>query len=198
MRHRVVALVLALTPVVAARAQPSAAGRELRDYGGFVGLDLRFGDVRGEFGAFVGGHAALLLKNRVTVGVRGAGLATENALAGRAGDGAREPLSMGYGGITLGYVVPSRSLVQLTADVLVGAGGVDVSRAAGATGGRDEEGDAVFLFEPSVGVEVKLAPFVRVGVGASYRFVGDVDVPGVRDADLRGVAGAVTVRVGKF
>jgi len=150
--------------------------------------------VLGEFGAFVGAHAAVLLKNRVYVGVSGAGLATDNATFSPNPQLAPEPISMGYGGMLLGYVVQTPSLLHVTVDALLGAGAVGALRDRR---GSDDD-DAVFVFEPSAMVEVNLAPFARVGLGASYRFVGDVDLPGIRDKDLRGVSGAVTIRVGKF
>lgn len=37
-----------------------------------------------------------------------------------------------------------------------------------------------------------------IGIGGSYRLVGDVDVPGLRDADLRGFVGLVRLRLGWF
>ena len=180
-----------------AQRQPSAAGTQFSDYGLFAGLDLRFGDLAGDFGAFVGGHAAVLLKSRVYLGVSGAGLVTENTLFSPTPQVTPEPISMGYGGILLGYVVPTSKLLHLTVDVLLGAGAVDVSRDGDSSDGDDED-DAVFLFEPTATVEVKLAPFARIGVGASYRFVGNLDLPGLRDDDLRGFAGVTTIRGGKF
>ena len=61
------------------RAQTSAVGARLSDYGAFLGLDMRFGDMAGEFAAFAGGDAAIVLKRKVYLGIRGAGLATDNA-----------------------------------------------------------------------------------------------------------------------
>jgi hypothetical protein len=49
-----------------------------------------------------------------------------------------------------------------------------------------------------VGVELRLALIVRLGLGAGYRFVGGADSPGVRDSDLRGFTGTAAVRIGWF
>jgi hypothetical protein len=190
-RTRTIAGLLALAAVtapIAANAQEPdrqkhAIGTRLRDFGGFVELDMKFGDMMGEFAAFAGGRAAVLLKRRVYLGVGGAGLATDNALVGG------QPLRMGYGGILIGYVIPTRSLVQITTDVLVGAGGIHPE------GGQD---DGIFVFEPSVGLELILARFARLGLGTSYRFVGDADLAGLEDSDLRGLTGTVAVRLGWF
>src|SRR5215207_3822477 len=117
-----------------AQRQPSAVSGQVSDYGIFAGLDLRFGDVMGDFGAFVGGHAAILLKHQVYLGVGGAGLATENALFAPTPQATPEPIKMGYGGLLVGYLVPTPSLVDFAVEVLLGAGGVDASVDGGALG----------------------------------------------------------------
>jgi hypothetical protein len=170
--------------------QETAVGTRLRDFGGFVELDTRFGDMMGEFAAFAGARGAVRLKQRVYLGLGGAGLATDNAGIPGPIPGSIQPLRMGYGGILVGYVVPTRSLVDVTADVLVGAGGVSIK-------GTDSE-DAIFVFEPTVGVDLRLARVARLGIGAGYRFVGDVDLAGIEDSDLRGFTGTVAIRVGWF
>jgi hypothetical protein len=164
--------------------QESAIGTRLRDFGGYLELNTRFGDMMGEFAAFAGGRAAVLFKQRVYLGLGGAGLATDNALVGG------QPLRMGYGGILFGYVVPTRSFVQFTADVLVGAGEVHPE-------GVDQE-DEIFVFEPTVGIELALSRVVRLGLGSGYRFVGDTELAGFEDADLRGFTGTVSIRAGWF
>jgi hypothetical protein len=56
----------------------------------------------------------------------------------------------------------------------------------------------VFVLEPSLGLELSVAPALRLAAGVSYRHVTDVELAGVRAADLRAVSGQVVVRVGKF
>jgi hypothetical protein len=168
----------------------SAVGTRLRDFGGFVQLDARFGDMMGEFAAFAGARAAVLLKRRVYIGLGGAGLATDNAVVPGPTPGTTHPIRMGYGGLLIGYVIPTNSFVEITTDVLVGAGGVKL---------RDvDTDDAIFVFEPSVGIELNLSRVARLGFGAGYRFVGDTDLPGVEDSDLRGFTGTAAIKVGWF
>lgn len=186
------ALLLVVTPLPAQEpeSRPNTIGTQPRGLGGFVELDMRFGDMMGEFAAFAGARAAVLLKQRVYLGVGGAGLATDNALIEIPSHPSANPLRMGYGGFVIGYVIPTSSLVRVTTDVLVGAGQVHPS-------GIDEE-DGIFVFEPAAGLELRLAPIARLVIGAGYRFVGDVDLPGVEDSDLRGLTGTASIRVGRF
>ena len=176
--------------VLSVAAMPAAAPAQsqVHDIGGFFELDTRFGDMRGEFAAFPGARLALRLKDRIYLGVGGSGLATENEAAGPGGS--LQSLEMGYGGFLAGYSVPAQELLNVTADVLVGAGQVTLN-------GSDQD-DRFFLFEPSLGVELKVAPVVRLGLGAGYRYVGGADLPGVVDADLRGLTGTASVRLGWF
>jgi hypothetical protein len=168
--------------------QESAFSTQARDFGGFVELDTRFGEVMGEFATFAGARAALRLKDRIYLGLGGSGLATDNAQVAIGGSTHR--LRMGYGGFLIGYSVPTRELLDVTADVLIGGGGLSLKDV--------DQDDAFFVFEPSVGVELRVAPVVRLGLGAGYRFVGDSDLPGVEDSDLRGFTGTASIRIGWF
>jgi hypothetical protein len=184
-------LIVKSLPAQEPRPQESVIDTQVRDVGGFMELDLRFGDMMGEFAAFPGGRAAVLLKQRLYLGVGGAGLATDNAAIQGPVPGSTQPLRMGYGGMLVGYVIPTRSLVEVTADVLVGGGKVNPEHA--------DVDDEIFVFEPSAALQLRLAPrVVRLALGASYRFVGDVDLAGIEDSDLRGFTGTVSVRLGWF
>jgi hypothetical protein len=187
-----VVMLLATTLPGAASAQrsESAFGSRMSDFGGFVELDTRFGELMGDFAGFAGARAALRLKQRVYLGVGGAGLATDNARIPGATPGTSHRLNMGYGGILVGYAVPTREFLDLTADVLIGGGGVSLDGLS--------RSDEFFAFEPSVGVELRIAPVLRFGLGASYRFVGDVELQGVNDSDLRGFTGTASIRLGWF
>jgi hypothetical protein len=189
--YTVALMTLALGATSGAAQTPereSAVGPHLSGYGGFIGLDTRFGDMMDEFAVFMGGHAAVLLKHRVYLGVSGAGLVSDSRVST-----ASPAIDMGYGGVLVGYVIAMPSLVQFTAEAMLGAGGVKLADIT-----TDEEWDPLFVFEPAVGAEIKLARVVRIGLGAGYRFVGAVDTEGLRDGDLRGVIGTATIRLGWF
>lgn len=193
-------LVLLSLPSSGAAQQPdrqSAVSLDASDYGGFVSADMRFGDMADDFAVFMGGTLALLLKHRVYLGVRGAGLVTEETPRGSTQAVNDPTIHMGYGGVVVGYVIPLPSLVQFTAETLIAAGGVDLDDDADIEG-DEEDWEAVFVFEPVLGAELKLAPIVRLGFGVGYRFVGGVDTPGLQDRDLRGAVGTATLRLGWF
>jgi hypothetical protein len=45
---------------------------------------------------------------------------------------------------------------------------------------------------------VNVTGFFRVGLGASYRFVQDVDLVELRNEDVSGFSGVVTLKFGRF
>lgn len=183
------AVMLLAVAATAAQSQSTARPGQ-RGLAVFGGLDARFGDMAGEFAAFAGAEVALLLKRQIYVGIRGAGLVTDNLRVAIAGSTGTRALRMGYGGVLVGYVVRTPGSVEVALDATLGGG------AAGT--GDPKDWDPVFVFEPSARVNLRLAPVLRLGIGASYRFVGDATVSGVDESDLRGLSGVVALRVGRF
>ena len=177
-----------------ARAQPNAprpatlVDRRVA-IGAYGGLEARYATVRGASEALAGAELSVLLDHRLSLGVAGAGLSARDD-ASPAGS-AR--LRLNYGGVRVGYRHRPERVVHATADLLVGGGGV--RRTLGDARG---DVDAFFVVEPTVGAEVNVARALRAGVGVSYRHVGGLTAPDVRNADLRGASALLVVRAGRF
>ena len=62
----------------------------------------------------------------------------------------------------------------------------------------DEDIDAFFVTEPALNILVNVTKHLRIGFGASYRFVGDVELPDLDNKDISGPAGIVTLKLGGF
>jgi hypothetical protein len=93
----------------------------------------------------------------------------------------------------VGYRIAPAAIVHPTASMLIGAGGISTDlQAAG------DDDDAFFVAEPALGVELNVASFLRLGAGASYRWVAGVELGGLRDEDLSGLRGELSVRLGRF
>jgi hypothetical protein len=84
--------------------------------------------------------------------------------------------------------------VHVSAAVLVGAGGVRLDVASS----LDAPEDAFLVAEPELGLELDVARRVRVAAGASYRFVRGARIHAATDAELRGVAGTLALKLGHF
>jgi hypothetical protein len=99
-----------------------------------------------------------------------------------------------YGGLYLEYVCSNaKNLIYGSADLLIGGGRLEVDRF---TGGAHR--DSVFIVEPGLNVMINITQRFMFGVGASYRFVEGVDVPGLSDNRLSNVSGNVFVRFTQF
>ncbi|MGE5802356.1 MAG: hypothetical protein ACM358_08845 [Gemmatimonadota bacterium] len=154
---------------------------------GFVELDTRLSVVRDQFATFTGVRAAVMPNPSLYVGLVGTGLATSNATV--AAPAGASTLRMGYGGLLIGTAPPTPGTTRIFADVLVGAGGLSAEGL-----GRD----AIFVLEPALGADLKLAGAVRFAIGASYRFVSGVDLPSLAASDLRGVSATIALRLGWY
>ena len=62
----------------------------------------------------------------------------------------------------------------------------------------DRIGDfqAYFVMEP--GLELNLIKLIRPGVGASYRYTTDINLPGAPTNALRGFNAGLSLKIGKF
>jgi hypothetical protein len=63
---------------------------------------------------------------------------------------------------------------------------------------REQNWDAVFVMEPTVGVEMNITTFFRLGFGASYRYVSGVNIYGLTNKELSDVTGTITLKFGTF
>jgi hypothetical protein len=191
---------LALTIPGVAGAQDVEGGRAETllggevSHGAFGAVSLRAGEVKNERSVFMGGEAAWVPNQRLILGAGVWALVSENARIDASSEGAEEsaPLRMGYGGVLVGYRIAPAAMVHPTASMLIGAGGISAAHAA------DDNDDAFFVAEPALGVELNAASFLRLGVGASYRWVAGVELDGLRDEDLSGLTGELSVRLGRF
>ena len=180
--------------VTGGRAQTVLTGGV--SHGGFGAVHLRAGKVGNERSLFMGGEAAWVANQRLILGVGVWALVSGNARIATSSGAEDEsaPLRMGYAGALVGYRIAPAAIVHPTASILIGAGGASIadSQAAG------DDDDAFFVAEPALGVELNVASFVRLGVGASYRWVAGVELAGLRDEDLSGLTGELSLRLGRF
>jgi len=209
--HAIVTFILA-SPVVALaqtasqRQEPRAEPTVEKIKSGFVlAPDFKFTEVDDEFGGLAGAYGGYLIDETLLIG--GGFYWLSN------GSDARE---MAYGGALVEYIARPSKLIHVSVRGLVGAGtttlGFDLQqpeREQFGSRGFDRFGDRrgrvpqhrVFLYyddffiaEPQANVFFNLAGWLRVGLGASYRFIGATEV-GDR---LKGVSGNISFVFGSF
>lgn len=178
-----VVLILFTVPIIANAEEKTLISGEIES-GGYGGPVVKLSVVNNEFAVFMGARGGWIINHTIIVGGGGYGLATDIFVSSN-------KLSLGYGGLELGYVFQSDSLVHFTAHSLFGFGGVSFEN-------DWSSADEVFVIEPEATVVVNITEFVRIAAGVSYRFVTGVTTAGVSDASLSGLSGMLVFKFGSF
>jgi hypothetical protein len=188
-----------------------------RRNGGWGGPMVALTEVMDTEALLVGLRAGWLIDHRFTLGLGGYGLVTDvpnKAYDSYLVDSGEElkkgsQFRMGYGGILLEPIIAYRSPVHVSIPVIIGAGGCTYETFTKLPPDIDpddddeedrwhNDGQAFFVVEPGVELEVNLVRIVRVGVGASYRYTTDIDLPATPKDALRGFNTSFTIKVGRF
>lgn len=176
-------------------AQETLTEGDLR-HGGFGAPVVKFTEVDSRFGVLVGGRGGWIINGSVVVGGGGYALANvgnfEHLTNGAGDPGA---LEMAYGGLELGYVHRPDDLVHVSLGLLIGAGGV-AWNPDGPSGTRAD--DSFFIAEPELDVVLNVTRFFRAALGVSYRLTQGVELFDLRNGDLSGLAGLVSLKFGSF
>lgn len=176
-------------------AQETLMEGDLR-HGGFGAPVVKFTEIDSRFGVLVGGRGGWVINGSVVIGGGGYGLVNgtnfEHLTNGTGDPGG---LTMGYGGLELGYVHRPDARVHASLGLLIGGGSVawDPDGPAG-----ERTDDAFFVAEPEVDVVLNVTDSFRAAVGVSYRIAQGVELFDLRDADLSGFAAVVAFNFGSF
>jgi hypothetical protein len=190
--YAIVLLVLILTGTALARDE-TLLGGEIES-GGYGALVVKFGHIKGEGGVFVGVQGGWIVSHTLVIGGGGYGLANNI----RVEDGVCPRLGFGYGGLLLEYIIASDKLAHASLQALIGAGGVNYH--GGECTEDDPTGDdnLFLVLEPGANLMVNLHNYVRIGIGAAYRYVDGVDYGDLSHSDLSGFTGQLIFKFGYF
>jgi len=180
-----------ITAVVMLFVVPLAVNAEERtlisgdiESGGYGGPVVKLTGINNEIAVLMGGRGGWIINHAFIVGGGGYGLVTDIFVSGK-------KLGLGYGGLELGYVFFSDSLVHFTVHSLIGFGGVSFEN-------DPASADEIFVIEPEATVVLNVTEFFRIAAGVSYRFVTGVTTSGVSDASLSGLSGMLVLKFGDF
>lgn len=171
-------------------------------FGGFGGPVVKFSDVAGDLGVWVGGRGGGIIKldqnHAFSLGGGGYALVTEHLVSdANYGDPNTDFFAMNfYGGFDMEYTNRSYQPAHFTISSLIGGGGLMI---------RDRDFDEVdhspnryFVFEPGAHMELNITHFFRVAAGLSYRMTSGISRAGFTDSDFSGINGSITFKFGKF
>lgn len=188
-----VGIVCLATAAVAAATEPSAETLFDGDFtfGGYGALVVRVGQFNGDVAAFAGAQGGVILNHSLVLGLGGWALLPSVTVA----EYPLRRVDFGYGGFLVEYVYPWQKLLHFHASLLIGGGGLVYNDVYSWEYGVV---DAVFIAEPTVGVELNVTQYLRLAVGAGYRYATDTECEGLTDDGLRGVSGAAAFKIGVF
>lgn len=195
--------------------------------GGWGGPTAQYTRIMDHDALLTGVRGGWIIDHRLTLGLACFGLSTDVPNAGYdrylADQGIpvrrTSQFRMGYGGLLIEPVIAPRSAVHLTVPVIIGAGGAvyqtygfhdhpwgapcDGPDGHGHHDGHDDDDDlndaqAFFVIEPGLTLELSLVKLVRVGLGVSYRYTSELDMPATAKDALHGMNASLTVKVGRF
>jgi hypothetical protein len=184
-----------------------------QENGGWGGPSAAFTEVMDKPALLTGLRGGWMIDHRFTLGAAGYGLVTNvpnegyDAYLLEQGETLQRNslLRLGYGGLLLEPVIGYKSPVHIALPILIGAGGCtyETSRFLDLSDSTrfdtwGDQGQAFFVIEPGLELEVNLVRLVRIGLGASYRYTSDIDLPATPTDALRGLNTTFSVKVGRF
>ncbi|MBN2600500.1 MAG: hypothetical protein JXR87_00750 [Candidatus Marinimicrobia bacterium] len=173
--------------------------------GGYGGPTLSTGKLNDKYAVFSGGEGAFVLNHRFIIGGAGYGLVNRINISpeGTPEDSSRY-LNMGYGGLELGYIIAPSQLFHIRVSSLFGVGGlgshghVDIWSENYDDEDFDVYNDVFFVMQPTVSLELNVANFCRLDLGATYRYTSDFDYEMLKTGDLDGLELKMSVNFGLF
>jgi hypothetical protein len=196
-RSFVLILLILITAVPALAWEETLIGGDIES-GGYGAVVVKYGTIDERDAVFVGGQGGWIVNHSLVIGGAGYGLA--NSLRAEGTDCLY--LGFGYGGLMLEYIVSPQKLYHLSLLCVVGGGGITYYDKKDCWGwddcGCQYDTDAFFVAEPAVNLMLNLHRYVRVGVGASYRYVDGANYRGLESSDLSGPTAQVMVKFGVF
>ena len=180
--------------------QETLVGEGPVHHGGYGGPLVRASQVAHETALFIGGRGGWLIDHRLVLG--GAGLGQTLNIDAPSEAIAQNPngrnLELGYGGFFLGYHIAPEARVHGFVSMLLGAGGITLSDRNGEVTAEEQDADTLFVLEPELALEANVVAFMRIQLSVAYRQVWDVELPGLENQDLSGIAGGVALLFGQF
>lgn len=150
----------------------------------FGGNGVQFTRVLDQFSVMAGGRGSATFNHRYTIGGGGWGM-TKGVEIESQTSGIYPFLKMGYGGIDLGYLLYPGEKLTLGTKLLMGGGAAFIETVPESD---DTEFQMFPVLEPTVYSQIALGKMFKFELGASYRFVGKTDLPGITSADLGGLS----------
>ncbi len=141
-------------------------------FSGFGGPLIEFSSINGDLAVSSGGGGAALLNNRFFFGGYGMGLTNEVNFTLE--NQMQVETEMGHGGMWLGGIIKPNKILHFGVSTKLGWGSIDTYDVS-FTQRRSLGDDDIFVVTPQVEMELNVARWFKINVGAGYRKVIGVE-----------------------
>ncbi len=179
------------------RVMVQQSERESVRLGWYLSPVLKFGKIEGETETMLGIRGGLEFNQSIYLGLAAYGLPEDkyyDPFHDRYFDD--DEWAMGYGGLEVGLISGRPRNGQISLGVLIGGGSVNIDENYFETHFGDYDG--FFVLEPQMDVTVGFSRNVRLSLGASYRFIDDLESVRYSVDDLEGPSFNLTLGFGQF
>ncbi len=191
------------------------------EHGGYGGPQVKVGQFEDHTSVMLGGRGGWIINHSITLGLAGYGMVNAPSVEYKNYEGelVDAAIRSGYGGFFIEYTNSPNSVIHFTGNVLVGWGSLGFDEDQDFFGGfndwdednrrndwdHDEPWAAFFIIEPSLGVEMNITSFFRLGLEASYRFSNRIgsgnnfkSIETIKDYKMDGFSGNIVFKFGLF
>lgn len=208
-------LLFVLLSAIAAKAQETTGGEmrtlfgnnEKISHGGYGALLINYSQIDDKDAVLVGARGGWIINHGITLGIGGYGFANQLDYKNfTVGDEVYDKviLSGGYGGLLIEPILFPFSPVHVAIPVIIGAGGAAyVNDYYYGNPGYEWEyytidSSPFFVLEPGVEIEFNMVKFMRIGLGAYYRYTSGLDLYNTDEHALDGFSTGISLKFGKF
>ncbi|MFS4455494.1 hypothetical protein [Maribacter sp. 2304DJ31-5] len=168
-------------------------------HGVYLGLTTEFGEINGK-NTYIGGLKIAYVANRqFEVGFAGKFLYSQQDVFNRSSFLTEDLIGV-YGGLHMEPIFFSKSRINLSFPLLVGAGAVGfVDHDFDDEYITEDELDVIFVVEPGASLLFNISRYLQLEAGIKYRFSSKIDL--TPPSDLRhidGFSGGLGIKVGIF
>lgn len=179
----ILATLICTTSIFAQKDETLFNRSGVRFTGIWGGPTLSISKIEGENAYFRGGSFGLEFNKSILLGWGGMELESDI----RFEDVRNAAIDMNYKGFIAGYAPSAYKAFHPKFTVLVGPGNLNV---------EGESTDKILVVQPSLGLEVNVFRWFRVGLNGGYRIVTDTNVTGISNGDLTTPYGEIKFKFG--
>ncbi|MCC7245340.1 MAG: hypothetical protein IT269_06650 [Saprospiraceae bacterium] len=183
----VLPIFLVMTFVLSAQAQYEKTlfqNKKIEDSGGWGGYRHEFGEVAGTSSSISGFHLVSEYNHKFLAGYNFNWVTNDLPVKYQEKE---QNLRLNWHSLYLGYMLNPHWAVHPVINTDLGIGRTKI---------KDVGKDRIFVVSPSAGIEINLYRWFHLSLEAGYRSVFDVEMAGLKDADLSGVFGMVNLKFG--